>query len=308
MKIGLQTVPQDCEYSELRRAWQTAENSGIQWISVCDHFYSTHTEYQGPSLEGVAICAGLAVETSRARIGNLVFCMAYRNPAILAKVAVTINQISNGRLELGLGCGWNRPEFVGYGIPYLKIGERLTQLEEGIQVIQSLLSNDITNFHGKFYHLENAYCEPKPVKTKIPIWIGGGGERRLLRLVARYADSWNLAYKGPAEYQRKNEILTTWCEMENRDPKSVARTATVILNLALRDADIESKDTRAREQFGKFYARLDDGFLNGTAPKVADRIRQYERAGVEMLIISLRPPIDWESYHAFLEEVLPAFS
>ncbi|MGH7821321.1 MAG: LLM class flavin-dependent oxidoreductase, partial [Candidatus Binatia bacterium] len=191
MKFGLHTGPQDCTYADLLRAWKMAEDNDFEWVSVWDHFYPAGTDPTGTCFEGVSIMTALAGATKRVRVGCLVFCMAYRHPAVLANAAVTIDHVSGGRLELGLGCGWSQVEFDAYGIPFLPIRDRLDQLEEAARIIRSLFDEETTTFAGKYWRLADARCEPKPLQKRPRIWIGGGGERRLLRMVAKYADAWN---------------------------------------------------------------------------------------------------------------------
>jgi alkanesulfonate monooxygenase SsuD/methylene tetrahydromethanopterin reductase-like flavin-dependent oxidoreductase (luciferase family) len=249
----------------------------------------------------------LAMETRRVRVGCLVFCMAYRNPALLANAAVTIDHVSGGRLELGLGCGWHQLEFDAYGIPFLPIKDRLDQLEEGVQIIRSLFENEKTTFAGKHFHLADAYCEPKPLQKRPRIWIGGGGEKRLLRMVARYADAWNTPFISPEIYAQKNQVLTAWCERERRDPKSILRTVNLGLALAANEAAAKEKRAGLEQQFGSFLPMVEPGMLMGTPQQVIDRIGEYERGGAEWVIVALRPPFDWEGYELFIESVFPAF-
>jgi alkanesulfonate monooxygenase SsuD/methylene tetrahydromethanopterin reductase-like flavin-dependent oxidoreductase (luciferase family) len=233
--------------------------------------------------------------------------MAYRNPAVLANAAVTIDHVSGGRLELGLGCGWSQTEFEAYGIPFLPIKSRLDQLEEGTQIIRSLLQNEKTTFKGKYYDITDAYCEPKPVQKRPRIWLGGGGERRFLRMVARYADAWNTPFVGPDVYEHKNRILTEWCEKENRDPKTVLRTVNLGLALSADETAARNKRSGLEQQFGAFLPMVEPGMLIGTPQQAIDRIAEYGKAGCEWIIVALRAPFDWESYEILIDRVLPAF-
>lgn len=307
MKFGIHTGPQNCTYEDLRRAWRMADEAGFEWVSVWDHFYSATEDPRGRCFEGVSTMTALALETKRVRVGCLVFCMAYRNPALLAKAAVTIDHVSGGRLELGLGCGWHQLEFEANGVPFLPIRDRLDQLEEGIQIIRSFFENPTTTFRGKHFQVNDAYCEPKPLQKRPRLWIGGTGERRLLRLVARYADAWNAPFLPPDIYAEKNHALTGWCETERRDPTSLLRTVNLGLALAATETAAREKRSRLEQQFGAFLAILEPGMLIGTPAQVIDRIGEYQRAGAEWIIVALRPPFDWEGYQVFIEEVLPAF-
>ncbi len=307
MKFGIHTGPQNCSYEDLRRAWRMADEAGFEWVSVWDHFYPATDDPRGSCFEAGSIMTALALETRRVRVGCLVFCMAYRNPALLAHAAVTIDHVSGGRLELGLGCGWHQMEAEAYGIPFLPIRDRLDQLEEGVQIIHSLFENEKTTFAGKQYRITDAYCEPKPLQKHPRLWIGGGGEKRLLRIVARYADAWNAPFLPPDLWAAKNAVLSDWCEREKRDPASVLRTVNVGLAIAENEKALREKRARLEQQFGGFFAVLEPGMLVGTPQQVIERIGEYERAGAQWVIVALRPPFDWEGYQIFIDEVLPAF-
>ena len=307
MKFGVHTGPQNCSYVDLRRAWRLAEESGFEWVSVWDHFYPALTDPRGTCFEAVSMMTALACETARVRVGCLVFCAAYRNPAVLANAAVTIDHVSGGRLELGLGCGWSQVEFEAYGIPFLPIKDRLDQLEESVQIIRSLFDNEQTTFRGKHFAVCDAYCNPKPLQKRPRLWLGGGGEQRFLRIVARHADAWNTPFVGPDVYAHKNRVLTEWCEKENRDPATVLRTVNLGLAMTVDETAAKKKRAGLEQQFGAFLAMIEPGMLVGTPQQVIDRIGEYQRAGTEWVIVALRAPFDWESYALFSDRVLPAF-
>lgn len=249
----------------------------------------------------------LAAETKRVRVGCLVCCAAYRNPAVLANAAVTIDHVSGGRLDLGLGCGWSQAEFEAFGIPFLPIKDRLDQLEESAQIIRSLFDNEQTTFRGKHFTITDAYCNPKPLQERPRLWLGGGGERRFLRLVARYGDAWNTAFVGPDVYAHKNRVLGDWCEKERRDPRSVLRAVNLGLAMSADEAPAKRKRSGLEQQFGAFLPMVEPGMLIGTPQQVIDRIGEYRRAGAEWVIVALRAPFDRESYTLFIDRVLPAF-
>jgi alkanesulfonate monooxygenase SsuD/methylene tetrahydromethanopterin reductase-like flavin-dependent oxidoreductase (luciferase family) len=185
--FGVHTGQQNCRLEDLCRVWRLADASGFHWVSIWDHFYPamiTPGDADGTCYEAVSIMTALAAETKNVRVGCLVFCMAYRHPAVLANAMVTVDHVSGGRMEIGLGAGWSQLEFDAYGIPFLPIKERLDQLEEGVQVIRGLLSGEVTTFAGKHYHLHQARCDPKPLQPRPRLWLGGMGEKRLLRMVA----------------------------------------------------------------------------------------------------------------------------
>ena len=308
--FGLHTGPQNCALDDLRRVWHLADRSGFHWVSIWDHFYPAMLipgDAEGTCFEAVSIMTALAAETRNVRVGSLVYCMAYRHPAVLANAMVTIDHLSGGRLELGLGAGWSQLEFDAYGIPFLPIKDRLDQLEEGVQVIRGLLTQPTTTFTGKHYTLSEARCDPKPLQSKPRIWIGGMGEKRLLRMVAQYADGWNVAFIGPEMYAQKNRVLTAWCDKQGRAPQAVIRTVNLVLALGRTGIEAQRKRDNLKQQFGAAASFLEPGMLIGTPQEVIDRIGAYVQAGAEWIILALRAPFDMEGLQVFIDEVMPAF-
>ena len=308
LKLGIHTGPQECTYEELRRVWHLADSSGFYWVSVWDHFFENPTvDARQPCLEAVSTLTALAAETTNVRVGSLVFCMAYRTPALLAKAATTIDHVSNGRLELGLGAGWYELEHNANGVPFRPVGQRLDVLEEGVQVIKAMLHEGSATFEGSYFQVKDAYCYPRPVQEQPRIWIGGGGEKRTLRIAARYADGWNVPYVSPEMYARKFRVLDGWCDKEGRNPADITRTVNVGLYMGVDEVSAR----RIRQGFdGKWGARADErrgGMLFGTVGEVVDRIGEYANAGAQGLNIALRAPFDWDVLQHFVQEVKPAF-
>lgn len=309
--FGLHTGPQNCSYDDLATLWRYADSKGFHWISIWDHFYPAMVapeDMHGSCFEAVSIMTALAKETKRVRVGCLVFCVAYRHPAVLANALATIDHISGGRVEAGLGAGWSQIEFSAYGIPFLPIGQRLDQLEEGIQVVRALLTQPVAQFSGRHYRLEDARCEPKPIQSRLRLWVGGMGERRLLRIAAQFADGWNVPFVSPELFGQKNAVLTRWCEELGRDPADVTRTVNVGLAVAANEANLARKREGLRQQFGTALEFMEPGMLIGTPPQVIDRIEQYRKHGADWLILALRPPFDREGLEIFVEAVMPAFA
>jgi F420-dependent oxidoreductase-like protein len=308
--FGVHTGPQNCTFEDLRRVWHLADRSGFHWISIWDHFYPAMLvpgDADGTCFEAVSIMAALAAETKHVRVGSLVYCMAYRHPAVLANAMVTVDHVSGGRMELGLGAGWSQLEFDAYGIPFLPIKDRLDQLEEGVQIIRSLFTQPSTTFKGKHYTLTAARCEPKPLQQSPRLWIGGMGEKRLLHMVAKYADGWNTPFIGPELYAEKNRVLTEWCEKEGRPPQDVTRTVNLGLAIGRTAADAQRKREGLKQQFGAALSFMEPGMLIGTPQQVIDRIGAYVQGGAEWIILALRAPFDMEGLQVFIDEVMPAF-
>ncbi len=304
LQLGVHTGPQDLPMDELKRVWQRADEAGFHWISVWDHFYANPlNERSDVCFEAVASMAALAALTSRVRIGCLMFCTLFRSPGLLAKSAVTIDHISGGRCELGLGAGWFEEEFreFGYGFPPLK--ERLDQMEEAVQVIQSLFNDPVTHFKGQYYDMQGTVCGPKPLQAKMPIWIGGRGPKRTPRMAAQYADGFNMPYVSPEELKSRLQNVDAACEKISRDPSSITRSVNLHFNMGADEAGAQ----RGRARLQRLNESQRAGALTGTPQEAIDRIAEYMEVGADGLNIAFRPPIDWDAFEAYIEQVLPIF-
>ena len=278
--IGLQHTTPD----ELQSVWQRVEELGFGWISVWDHFYgATGRPEDAACLEAVAMHAALACATSKVRCGSLVYSIGYRHPAVLAKAITAIDLLSRGRAEIGIGAGWAKLEYDAYGIPFPTAKVRLDQLEEGVQCLRGLLHDDVTDFAGNYFTMTNARNEPRPMQAKLPIWIGGGGEKRTLKIVARYADGWNVPFVGPDTFAHKRSVLHDFCDSEGRDPAEIRCAINV---------GIATDDDNLRHQFGAISDLVRPGVLTGSDEEILDHIGHYVDAGADQLNISLRAPFE----------------
>jgi alkanesulfonate monooxygenase SsuD/methylene tetrahydromethanopterin reductase-like flavin-dependent oxidoreductase (luciferase family) len=293
---------------ELRRLWHFADAAGFDWFSVSDHFQESPP--QGGDMdchESVSTMTALAMETRNIRVGCLVFCVNYRHPGVLAKALCTIDHISGGRVECGIGAGWHGFEYMGYGIPFERIGIREDQLEEAVQVLRLLFTHRVSNFKGRYFQLNDARCNPKPLQKSLPIWIGGLGEKRTIRTAAKYADGWNAPYISPEEFKRKSRILDDWCAKEGRNPAEVLRTINVGFYMGANEAAAKRQEEQMKAQWGANLQQRIGGFFVGTPKQVIDRVEEYRKAGATRLNIGVRLPVDWDALHAYAEQVLPAF-
>jgi F420-dependent oxidoreductase-like protein len=285
--VGLQHTTAD----ELRGVWRRIEDLGFGWISVWDHFYgATGKPDDAACLEAVAMHAALACTTSKVRVGSLVYSIGYRHPAVLAKAITAIDQLSGGRADMGIGAGWAKVEYDAYGIPFPEVKVRMDQVEEGIQCLRGLLHDEVTTFDGQYFQLNEARNEPRPVQAKLPIWIGGGGEKRTLRIAARYADGWNVPFIDPQTFGHKNEVLNQHCADAGRDPSHIARAINV--GLAFTEESLV-------HQFGALAQYVKPGVLTGSDEEIIDRIGQYVEAGADQVNIALRAPFDLDSLERF---------
>jgi alkanesulfonate monooxygenase SsuD/methylene tetrahydromethanopterin reductase-like flavin-dependent oxidoreductase (luciferase family) len=306
LKLGMHTGQQDCSYEELRRLWRLADNSGFYWISIWDHhFESPPVDGKHAAFETISIMTALALETTNVRVGCLVFSPAYRNPGLIAKAATTIDHLSNGRVEIGLGAGWHQPEYDAFGYNFHRAGVREDMLEETAQIVRTMLREGVVTFEGKHFQMKDAYCVPAPLQKELPIWIGGAGEKRTIPAAAKYADAWNGAYVAPDVYRHKLAVVDQACEAIGRDPATIARAVNLGFYMGIDTADAERK--RGKLPWGPDDPRY-GGQLLGTASEVVDRLGEYVDAGAEHINLAIRAPFDWESLQAFIEEVMPAFS
>jgi F420-dependent oxidoreductase-like protein len=297
VRFGVHTGLQHTSLRELRPLWRRIEALGFDWISIWDHFYAADASGNPHSLEAVVSHAALATSTTRVRCGSLVYSAGYRHPAVIANAMATLDQLSEGRVTLGLGAGWLRQEYDVHGIPFGSPGERLRMLEESIQCVRGLLTQDVTDFSGHHFTLRGARCEPKPVQERLPIWVGGGGERVTLRIAARHADGWNVPFVSPEEWARKSGVLTEHCERVGRDPADVLRTVNV--GLAFDDDSL-------REQFGPMSDAVRPGVLTGSVQQMVDHVGAYGHAGAAQVNIAVRAPFDPDGLERLAAEVLPS--
>ncbi|MDP1806894.1 MAG: LLM class F420-dependent oxidoreductase [Acidimicrobiales bacterium] len=262
MRFGIKTSPQNTTWADMLAVWQAAD--GIEVFEsgwTFDHFYPIFSDPNGPCMEGWTTLAALAQATQRLRVGVLVTGNVYRHPAVLANMAATLDIISDGRLELGLGAGWNEEECAAYGIDLPPLKERFDRFDEACQVIVGLLRDEATDFEGTYYRLTAARCEPKPVqRPHPPLCIGGGGEKRTLRAVARYAQHWNFPGGGVETLKHKRAVLEEHCAQIGRDPSEI----TISTHLRIPE--------------------------DGGLPALVDEAAALEDAGLDLGIVYLQPP------------------
>jgi F420-dependent oxidoreductase-like protein len=281
-------------WAETLESAQTAQRLGYRGIWIADHFMPVGAEpTDGPTHESMTLLSALAACVPDVRLGTMVIGNTYRNPCVLAKQAATIDVISGGRMVLGIGAGWQENEHRAYGIPFNTFGWRFDCLEESVQIIRSLFLAGRTTYKGDHYTVVDAPLDPKPVQERLPILVGGGGPNRTLRIVARYADEWNI-WGTPELLAEKGAVLSQRCEEEGRDPASVHRTAVALL--LLNDDPAAVAKLRERD--------LGRPSVIGSAAEVADTLRAYEAAGVHEFIV---PDFTFQS-PAHRAEVLEAMA
>jgi alkanesulfonate monooxygenase SsuD/methylene tetrahydromethanopterin reductase-like flavin-dependent oxidoreductase (luciferase family) len=306
LRLGAHVGQQNMTMDAMRALWRTLDEH-VDWISAWDHLYEAPPAGGTvPHFEALTVLGALATETSRARIGCLVFYVGYRTPGVLAKAATTLDHLSHGRFELGLGAGWHEQEAKAFGYDFPSVGTRLDMLDEATTIIRGLLTQDRTTFTGKHFHVDDASNLPAPVQARLPIWIGGVGEKRTLRIVASQADGWNTAYVSPEEFKRLSGILDGWCTTQERNPAEVRRGVNLSFNLSTTTAAAATMREDLQKQWGPAFTRIDGGALLGTPDRAVERLMEYVDAGAQDINIALRAPWNTDALHVYLHEVVPA--
>ena len=306
----------------LVNAARRAESLGFDSAWISDHFFLSLARYGGPdepygSPEALTALAGLAAVTDRIRLGTLVLCAGFRHPAILAKSAVTIDLLSEGRLDLGLGAGWYDDEYRAFGY---RVGRsRFEVLEETIEVLSLLFGEkEPVTWEGRHYSLDEAYCRPRPAQRPgPPLWVGGKGGPRLARLVARRADGWNTVWAWtPEDYADRVRVLEEACERHDRDPATVRRSVGLYALVGEDERDLDAR-WRALQRWtpggalnGSALGSWGRDKIVGTPDRVVERLAAFAALGVEELIVSVGSlpfaVFDDDAVEVFARAVIPA--
>ena len=309
------------EYPEMVRVANIAERCGFGSVWLCDHFLTLspddYVEQAGvvgeygqpqgrarpatmPLLEAWTALSALARDTTNIRLGTSVLCNSYRHPSVLAKMAATLDIISGGRLDLGLGAGWFQREFEAFGIPFPAVGDRVSALGEALEVIKAIWTQPNPVYSGRFYSLDGAVCDPPPVqKPHPPLWVGGEGDR-VHRIAARSAQGINIRYWSPEKVKRRKDFLAQACASVGRDP------STLRLSLMSLLAPTESAEQEARIR-AEFSGVPDSGLIVGPADKCIERINEYYESGVDTFLFTIPHVAESDFIHTIGENVLTAF-
>ena len=281
---------------------QLAERLGFDSVWVYDHFHNIPRPAQEAVFESWTVLAALSQLTTRVRLGQMVACNGYRSPALVAKMAATVDVMSGGRLEWGIGAGWYAGEFAGYGYEFPEPKVRIGMLEESVQIVRSLWTEAETTFDGRYYNLQAGQCYPKPLQQPHPpIWIGGGGEQLTLRVVARYADRANFG-GNPDEWAHKAEVLKGHCKAVGRDYDEIAKTWNP--EVLIREDEAELRAV-ARPTGGQSFERWQLGNMVGTPDQVAEKIDTYVAMGCTGFVPWCSDYPSDESLRLLGEKVIP---
>jgi probable F420-dependent oxidoreductase len=306
-------------YRDMVAVCQAAEQYGFDSVWLCDHFLTispddyvkdagiaAETDQASPStpprslplLECWTALSALARDTTTLRLGTSVLCNSYRHPSVLAKMAATLDVISEGRLDLGLGAGWFQREFDAYGIPFLPVRDRVSALDESLQVIKAVWTEPNPTYAGEFYTLDGAVCDPPPVqRPHPPLWIGGEGDR-VQRIAAKSAQGLNVRWWSPQQVTQRRDFLTRACESAARDPETLRLSVTVLL-----------APTGSAEQEGRIRAEFasipESGLIVGSPESCLERIHEYQRCGIDHFLFTIPHLVQSEFLDVVGREIVP---
>lgn len=306
IEFGIQTGPQHTAFDEVLAIWRTAEAAGFDHAWTFDHFIPIFSDPEGPCLEGWTTLTALMAQVPRLRAGTLVTGNSYRNPALLANIAATLDVITGGRVEMGIGAGWWEMEYRAYGYEYPHVAERIRALEESVQVLKQLWTERRTNFAGRYYTISDALCEPKPVqKPHIPIWVGGAGPQLTLRVVARHANGWNTFLAPREDYDLLVAALERHCDNAGRDPATIRRSLAGQLVISSTASEAQKKLERIAQQRRMTVEQARSRAFIGTPDDIANQLAGLAERGVDHIIFSLRAPYPHDDLRLFASDVIP---
>lgn len=307
-------------YPDMAAVARTAEEYGFDSVWLCDHFLTVSPDdyvkdagivadtgeasagaraRSMPLLECWTALSALARDTTRLRLGTSVLCNSYRHPSVLAKMAATLDVISEGRLDLGLGAGWFQREFEAYGIPFPPVRDRVSALDESLQVIRAVWTEPNPSYAGEFYALDGAICDPPPVqRPHPPLWIGGEGDR-VHRIAARSAQGLNVRWWAPRQVRERRAFLARACEAAGRDPETLRLSVTALL------APTRSSEEEARVR-AEFVSIPESGLIIGPPDKCVERIREYQDCGIDHFLFTIPHVAESEYLHTIGSDVIPS--
>jgi F420-dependent oxidoreductase-like protein len=302
IKVGLLPWGQRTAWPSLQRIGKRADELGYDSLWTWDHLYPIQGDWRGPIFEGYLILAGWAGVTSRATLGLMVGANTFRNPALTAKIVTTLDHMSGGRAVLGIGGAWFEREHRAFGIEFGSgFGERLDWLDEAVELIRGMLRGEPTSARGHHYHAHEVRNDPPPIQDRLPILIGGGGERKTLKTVARYADAWNTG--GTVEHVRhKDEVLRRWCDEVGRDQAEIERTLGLGL-VVIRDTEAAAR--HSEEVFRNHHPGYRAQGRLGTPAEIAETLAPYVQLGFRHIFFDAPAPFDEETIERFVGEVKP---
>ena len=310
MRVGIMIEAQEgLTWERWLRLARAAEDLGYESLCRSDHLTGLSGEARRPSLETWASLGALATATRRIRFGPMVSPMTFYHPALLAKMATAIDQLAGGRLDLGIGAGWNEYEHRMFGVPFPPLRERMDRLEEGARVIRALGAGQPVSLAQRHFPLNEAQSHPTPVHGRLRLVVGGRGERRTLRVVAEFADEWNATRLDPAGFGAKREVLARHCAAVGRDPETIRRSLMIPLAIGRDGADVARRIAAGRVVFPALPA--DEAawhaasFLAGSPDRIAADLHAWAKAGVERVLLQMLDQDDIAALELFARAVMP---
>lgn len=291
--FGVHTGPANTTVADLIDLWRRVEEGPYDWISIWDHFYAADGNSQ-TNFEAVAMHTALAMSTTRVRCGSLVYCAGYRHPAVLANAMAAIDHLSGGRCDFGIGAGWALDEYSAYGFPFPSAKERLDLMEESLRCVRGLLRAERFDHSGVHFTFTDAVCLPRPLQEHLPLWVGGAGEKRTLRIAAELADGWNVPFISPEQFATKRDVLHRHCADVGRDPTEIRCAVNV---------GCAPDDTSLNRQFGMIAEFVRPGVLMGSTAEMVDAIGRYVDAGADQINVALRAPFELAALDALTDAI-----
>lgn len=313
IRFGIQIEPQlGFDYGTIEKVALNAEKVGYDSIWVSDHFFLDNTSEERNCMEAWTLLTAIASKTRTLRLGTLVTCNNYRYPAVLAKIAACVDIISNGRLEFGIGAGWKEIEYYAYGIPFPSIKDRMDQLEESIQIIKKLWTEPKVTFEGKHYQIKNAFSAPKPIQQLPPIFIGGTGKKRILSMVAKYADYCNFSWpRDQSEIPELLNILKNHCKDINRDYDTAGKSFFAFVMIAETQEKLEKLLTELAKlrnmSLDEYRKGLGKGVFCGTPDAIEEKLYDLINQGFDYFQIEFPYPLIFEQSNEFAKLIFPRF-
>ncbi len=305
VRVGVHSGQQYQDFASIRDVWTGAEALGYDWVSLFDHLRPPIFGPAGPCFDGPTVLSALATSTTRVRCALMVSPVVWRHPALTASIAATLDHVSGGRFELGVGVGGSDLAFAQYGIEQPALGIRFQQLDEACHVVRLLLNGGPADYAGRHFHLRGAHLSPRPLQRRVPLVLGGAGPRGTLPLVARHADTWNCALMPAQQYARAVDVLTELCDAAGRAVDDIRRSMT--FRAVIRPDRAAAQDARDRllANAHGHGPDLPEYLSFGSAQECLDRLAPYVDLGVRDFLLGLRPPVDRASMEAFAEQVAP---
>ncbi len=315
-RLDLGGIPIEQHWDTMKSVAVTIERSGYESLFVYDHFHTVPVPTQEVTYEAWTLMAALAAVTDTVRLGQMCTCNSYRSPAYLAKVAASIDVISGGRVDMGIGAGWYVHEYDGYGYEFAKPSVRIGRLRESVEIMRRMWTEPEVDYDGKYYRLQGAICQPKPLQQPhIPLWIAGGGEELTLNVAARYAQYTNFA-DNIEEFVHKSEVLRKHCEDVGTDFHAITRTAHLLTVCEETEQGVEDRIAWIKSHVGQFAPRdraekVGEAFrhMAGTPEQLVERLRRWEEVGMSYPILYFaEPAFDPSGLERFGREVIPALN